>query len=184
MRATAHTSARVLRILNRCMTPPSNRQYRPLDPLTIARKIERRNLAYDNGLPRSTRNSMFTALQCRRGYQTDAPTVYGELPPFHSLRQCASGMPRVRRKTRNCVRFGESEQVLMIRIRRFNWTCGSRPPTLILQRQAATLTKTELWDRILTAFVENFRPISGSRRIVVAMPVAGVLEWRGANSHG
>src|SRR6266550_9222265 len=56
-------------------------------------------------------------------------------------------------------------QVLMRRIRRFDWTCGSRPPTLILHREATTLTKTEVWDRILIVFKEKFRPISWTRLI-------------------
>ena len=72
----------------------------------------------------------------------------------------------------------------MRRIRRFNWTCGSSPPTLILHREAATLTKIKVWDRILTGFNEKFRLIDWARLIEVAMLVAGVRKRKGVNSHG
>src|SRR5467141_228223 len=78
---------------------------------------------------------------------------------------------------------GNPYQVLLRRIKPFDWTCGSRPPNLILHREATALTKTEAWDRILTAFKENFRLISWPRLIENATPVAGVLEGKGVKSH-
>jgi len=90
--------------------------------------------------PGPKRNSALTVFHCRRGYQTDAPTVYADLPSFYSSRNRRT--PRGQQKNSNGARFRESEQVLMSRIRRFNWTCYSRPPTLILHRAATILTKT------------------------------------------
>jgi len=72
----------------------------------------------------------------------------------------------------------------MRRIRRFNWTCGSSPPTLLLHREATTLTKTEVWDRILTGFSEKFWLFDWARPTEVAMLGAGVLKREGDKSHG
>ena len=73
----------------------------------------------------------------------------------------------------------------MRRIRRFDWTCGLRRPNLILHPEATSLTKTEVWDRILIIFKgEKFRPISWTRLIETAMPVVGVLERKRVKSHG
>jgi hypothetical protein len=132
--------------------------------------------------PGPTRNSTLTALHCRRGYQTDAPTVYGDLPSFYSSGH--SRKPRRRGETRNRACFREPEQALMSRIRRFNWTCTSRPSTLILHREATILTKTEPWDRIPTAFKEKSRLIYRARMISAAMPGAGALQTKGVNSDG
>src|SRR5580700_7549322 len=96
----------------------------------------------------------------------------------------AQPTPRRRGKTRNRACFREPEEALMSRIRRFNWTCTSRPSTLILHREATILTKTESWDRILTAFKEKFRLIYRARMISAAMPGAGALQTKGVNSDG
>jgi hypothetical protein len=72
----------------------------------------------------------------------------------------------------------------MRRIRRFDWTCGSRPPTLVLHPEATTLTKTEAWDKILIIFEEKLRSISWARLIETAMPAVGALERKGVKSHG
>src|ERR1700674_4363250 len=79
---------------------------------------------------------------------------------------------------------GFQPQVLMRVIRRFVWTCGSRPPTPIWHREATTLTKTGAWDRILSVLEEKVRLISWTRLIEAAMPVVSVLERKGVKSHG
>jgi hypothetical protein len=47
-----------------------------------------------------------------------------------------------------------------------------------------SMTKAEVWDRILSDSKEKLRPISWTRLVETAMPVVGVLEKKGVKPHG